>query len=256
MSQDLWKPTQYNKFKDQRSQPFWDLLDMVQSESLKHIIDLGCGTGELTAEISKRFPEAQVVGVDNSEAMLKQAEKFVSPRLHFKNEDLRVIKEAGEKYDLIFSNAALQWVPDHEDLFPRLLSKISKGGQVAIQMPNNFEHASHRIAHELGHEFPELQTGVIAIRKPLALEKYAQIFYDSGFTNPSCREQIYTHPMASGAEVIEWTKGTMLTAFQKNLSAERFEEFLKIYSERLLQEIGTGPYLYCFKRMLLWGQKS
>jgi trans-aconitate 2-methyltransferase len=252
----MWKPNQYNKFKDQRSQPFWDLLNMVKDENLKTVVDLGCGTGELTAEIPKRFAQSQVLGIDNSDAMLKNTAALETPRLHFKNQSIQAVAEDTTTYDLIFSNAALQWTPDHEELFPRLLSKINQGGQVAIQMPNNFEHPSHRVAHNLIKDFPELQKGAIAIRKPLPVETYAQILYKAGFTEQSCREQVYVHPMDSGADVIEWTKGTMLTAFQKNLSPERFAEFLTIYSENLLKEIGEGPYVYCFRRMLLWGRKS
>jgi trans-aconitate 2-methyltransferase len=156
---------------------------------------------------------------------------------------------------LLFSNAALHWLPDHEALFPRLLGWVRPGGQVAIQMPANFDHPSHRIAKQVALRlFP--QTFAVDVSGVLTLERYAEILFRNGFDAPSCRMEIYGHPMASGAEVVEWTRGSLLTAYQEKLSPGDFSRFVDTYRRELLAEIGEGSYFYAFKRILLWGRKQ
>lgn len=254
MKLDTWNPKQYEKFREQRAQPFWDLLAMVKPDGISSGIDLGCGTGELTAEIAKRNPNLKLIGIDNSQAMLNRSKKLETSRLHFQNQDLNTY-DPREKFDLLFSNAAIQWIDDHESFYPKILSWVTPEGQAAIQIPYNFDHASHRIAHEVAKQFPKLQINMRA-KSQLSQERYSDIFYQAGFHEQKNRIEIYLHPMHSGAEVIEWTKGTLLTQFQEKLSEEEFKEFLSIYSEMLLAEIGGGPYLYAFKRLLIWARRN
>lgn len=254
MKTDTWNPAQYLKFKTQRSQPFWDLADLVRPDGVRTILDLGCGTGELTAGLYRRFPGAETLGIDNSDAMLAESAAFAAPGLRFEKRDIASYEPA-VSFDLVFSNAALQWVPDHDRLFPRIFHTVAPRGQIAIQMPCNFDHPSHRIARLVAQDFLKDLDPAFSDRTLFSLERYAEMLFRNGFEEQSCRLQVYPHPMPSGADVVEWTKGTLLTSYQKHLPPDVFTDFVARYRERLLAEIGTGPYLYTFKRMLLWGRR-
>lgn len=250
-----WNPAQYNKFKDQRAKPFNDLVGLVDKQNLNRVLDLGCGTGELTKSLFDSLKPKSLIGLDASDEMLAESVKYRMPGLEFK---LGKIEDFGpdSKFDLIFSNAALQWVPDHEKLFPKIFSWISEDGQIAIQMPCNLDHPSHSVARRVAQRLFPAKFSARAMNPTLSLERYAEILYQNGFHQQICRIEVYGHPMSSGTSVIEWTKGTSLTAYQAQLSEPDFQNFLKVYSEELIQEIGNGPYFYAFKRFLIWGRKT
>lgn len=122
--QAKWNPDQYNKFKAQRAQPFHDLLALIdRREKLGHVADLGCGTGELSRRLFDELKPVSMIGIDSSPEMLVEAGKFQTPGLEFELGDISSARPQ-LKLDLLFSNAALQWVPDHERLFPRLLDWV------------------------------------------------------------------------------------------------------------------------------------
>src|SRR5215204_2955037 len=108
-----WNPEQYGRFRDERARPFFDLLDLVQPQPGMRGVDLGCGTGELTRELHRRLAARETVGIDNSPAMLAKSAAFAGDGLRFEPRDIGAFTGEGE-YDLVFSNAALQWLPDHE----------------------------------------------------------------------------------------------------------------------------------------------
>lgn len=254
MSND-WNPEQYNKFKEQRAKPFWDLLSLIRPGPISRVLDLGCGTGELTQELHKKLGAKETLGIDSSEAMLEQSKAFTQPGLSFRKEDI-MIYSPEKLFDLVFSNAALQWVPDNETNFPRILSWIAPGGQLAVQVPCNFDHPSHKVAEKtFFHSFPFKKKNYKA---PTVLDvaRYAELMHSYGFKNPIARVEVYGHAMNSGRDVIEWTKGTLLTHYKTLLNAEEFDMFLYSYSRSLIAQIGTGPYYYAFKRILLWGQRE
>jgi trans-aconitate 2-methyltransferase len=219
------------------------------------VIDLGCGTGELSRILFDGFKPETMAGIDSSMEMLGRADEFKTGGLTFRTEDI-ASHEPSSKYDLVFSNAALQWLPHHEILIPKILSWIAENGQIAIQMPFNFDHPSHLIAHAVALKlFPSI-FGINEQRSTLSLERYAEVLFEHGFKSQTCRIEIYGHPMASGNDVIEWTKGTLLTRYQSKLSDQEFRDFLEVYKKELLDAIGEGPYFYAFKRALIWGRKS
>lgn len=256
MKNDAWNPQQYNLFKEQRAKPFWDLVDLVQPAEFARVVDLGCGTGELTRQLHQKTGAKITIGVDSSDAMLTQAKKFESEELRFEMADIASFVPSGT-FDLVFSNAALQWVPGHESLIPKILGWVALGGQVAIQMPANFDHPSHKIAYEVASDlFADRFRDSETRRFVLPVEKYSELFYRSGFHEQRCRLEVYPHPLKKGEDVIEWTKGTLLTTFESRLPKEEFARFLKEYRDRLLGVIGEGPYLYTFKRILLWGRRG
>ena len=119
-----WDPIQYEKFQSERSAPFYDLMELVEVKERMNCIDLGCGTGQLTRVLADRLPSCKMLGIDSSSSMLEDSEKFAGNGLAF---DQRSIEDLDSQWDLVFSNAAIQWVPSHEELIPKLLSHVRTG---------------------------------------------------------------------------------------------------------------------------------
>ena len=260
MSQDGWDPAQYEKFAAERAQPFFDLLAFVQPAPGGDVIDLGCGTGELTARLHVHTGAATTLGIDNSAAMLERAETFETQGLRFEAADIARL-DATERFDVIFANASLQWLPDHPALLARLARGLRPAGQLAVQVPANADHPSHTVAAQLATESPYLQAmpgappadAVLGVLKP---ERYAELLDELGFADQHVRLQVYGHHLGSSADVAEWTKGTSLVRFRQVLPPDVFEAFVDDYRRRLVECLGErSPYFYAFKRILLWGRK-
>lgn len=250
-----WNPDQYNKFKTQRTRPFYDLISLIQDETFDEAVDLGCGTGELTLKLFEYLQIRHLMGIDSSKEMLEKSKSFARPGLQFELQDIADF-EPTKKLDLIFSNAALQWLPYHEILLPKILRWLRSGGQVAIQVPCNFDHPSHKLARQVAHQlFPHVYQSDQPSLSVLPVEKYAEILYQNGCKEQIARIEVYGNRMNSGLDVIEWTKGTLLTSYQETLNSSDFELFLKTYTEEVRKTLGEGPYFYAFKRTLLWGRK-
>lgn len=246
----MWNPSQYNRFQNERSQPFWDLCKLVDFSRVYRMLDVGCGTGELTSEIREQENVLFALGIDSSEKMLASAKKYASEKMTFEKHSAETYSPS-QRFDAVISNAALQWVPGHRELFPRLLDWLNPDGQLAVQMPCNFDHPSHMLGENLAHEF-----GLNVREEPvLPIEDYARIMVAAGGKDVRVFMNVYLHPMKSGREVVEWTKGTLLTHYQRQLTPEKYAEFLSKYSTELVHMLGTGPYLYTFKRMFIYARK-
>src|SRR5688572_24258350 len=146
-----WDPKQYHRFQAERSAPFFDLLSLVEVRPDLKVVDLGCGTGELSRSLADALPNSDVTGIDSSVQMLEKAQAFASPGLRFEQGDQSQL--AGE-WDLIISNAALHWSENHAELIPYLYRKLKPGGQIAVQVPSNHNHSSHQIYRETASEEP------------------------------------------------------------------------------------------------------
>ncbi|MDP2313094.1 MAG: methyltransferase domain-containing protein [Pseudomonadota bacterium] len=256
MSNDAWNPTQYDRFRAERAQPFVDLLGLVRPRPGMRVLDLGCGTGELTARLLERLPGATVEGIDSSPAMLAKAP--VVAGVSFRQADIAAIPDVSG-VDLLYSNAALQWVPDNEGLLARWLPQLAPGAQIAVQVPRNEEHASHRIAALVAAEAPFAGAlgGWVRQSEVLPLERYAELLWAHGFREQVCEERIYGHVMDTSADVVEWVKGTLLTAYMARLGPELGAAFVARYRERLVATLGDAhPYFYPFRRLLFWGIKG
>jgi trans-aconitate 2-methyltransferase len=251
MSRDPWSPDQYERFRTERQQPFWDLLALVRPEPGMRVVDLGCGTGELTAALHRQLGARETIGLDSSDAMIARTATRTSPGLGFERGEIADFAAAGA-FDLVFSNAAVHWVPDHEALFTRLTGALRAGGQLAMQMPANHDHPSHVVAAQLAADLgiPPRESPV---RPP---EVYAALLDRLGYPEQHVRLQVYVHHLAARDEVVEWVKGTLLTDYERRLPPAEFTQFLARYRERLLPLLDEArPYLYPFKRILLWGRR-
>jgi trans-aconitate 2-methyltransferase len=258
MRQDRWDPQQYERFRTQRMQPFFDLVALIEPREGMRVIDLGCGTGELTAMLAERLPGATVEGIDTSPAMLSRAAARASERVHFRAGDI-AIATGYQDYDLVFSHAALQWVPDNEAVLEAIVRAMKPGAQLAVQVPKNTAHSSHVVANAVAQQAPfrDWLGGFVASIETPSLERCAELLYAHGFRTQVCLEKAYGHELSSSAEVVEWVKGTFLTAYLGRLDEAQQQVFLDAYRTRLLATIGDrAPYFYPFRRMLLWGRKD
>lgn len=250
---DTWDPQTYDRFEAERRQPFDDLLALVTPCPGGRVVDLGCGTGALTAELHQRSGAAETVGIERSPSMLERAEP--GPGLRFEAGDIDDF--AGSGIDVVFSNAALHWVSDHPTLLRRLVSTLGPGGQLAFQVPANYDHPSHRLAHQMASEEPFFSA--FGGQPPpdrgdtvLAPEVYAGLLDGLGAVELHVRLQVYGHHLASAADVVTWVRGTMLTPFQAALDDTSWGSFVADYERRLVRELGTAePYFYPFKRILV-----
>jgi trans-aconitate 2-methyltransferase len=221
------------------------------------VIDLGCGTGELTAVLHAHLAARATQGADVSDTMLARSGKFGAPGLTFQKLDISSFNP-GEKFDLVYSNAALQWVNNHEELFGRLVGALNAGGQIAVQMPVNDDYPTHVVARRIAGESPfrEALAGYTGRRDVLAPEKYAELLNALGCSKQMVKVQVYAHHLESRESVVEWVKGALLTDFEGRMSPELYAQFLERYKAELLPMLeDRRPFFYPFKRIFIWGQK-
>ena len=253
---DAWSPDQYERFKRERDQPFADLLALAGRCEGGRVVDLGCGTGALTARLHEATGAARTLGIDSSEAMLDKAPPLERDGLSFRHADIATFDEG--PWDLVFSNAALQWLPDHEALFVRLAHLVAPGGQLAVQVPANFDQPAHVVAAELANEPRWRGAFGDRVQAPavLAPTSYSRLLHALGFAEQHVRLQVYAHLLPSPDDVVEWVKGTLLNAYLPLLPEDRRAEFVADYRARLLPRLpDERPFLFPFQRILLTGRR-
>jgi trans-aconitate 2-methyltransferase len=256
IARDTWNPTQYERFRAEREQPFHDLVALITRRPAGRVVDLGCGTGLLTAGLHREFDAGETLGVDSSSAMLERARTLEVSGLRFVRGDINEW-EPGAPVDVVFSNAALQWVPDHPRLFKRLTGMLAPGGELAVQVPANFDHVSHTLASQVAGEEPFASAMGHYVRSFAVLvpEAYAALLHELGFAAQTVRLQVYGHVLESVDSVVEWVRGTLLTDYESRLTEALYMQFVERYRERLHAALGDQrPYFYPFKRILLWGR--
>lgn len=254
-----WNPALYSRYEDERTRPARDLLARVPLAAASRVFDLGCGPGNSTELLVQRFPGAAVVGTDNSEAMLASARERL-PQARFELSDI-ASWAAEAAPDLIYANAALQWVPDHEALIPRLFAALAPGGVLAIQMPDNRQEPTHRLMREVAAEAPWAQ----AIGNPdrlrtqlLAIDGYYDLLAEEAASVDVWRTA-YQHPMASAAAIVEWVSGTGLKPFVDPLPGELKSSYLAEYERRIARAYlarSDGKLLLAFPRMFIVAQRK
>jgi trans-aconitate 2-methyltransferase len=256
---DPWSPDRYARFAAERRLPFDDLVALLVPAPGGRVVDLGCGPGALTRDLHARLGAAETVGVDASPAMLERAAPLAGGGLRFVLGDAGGLAgAAGEgPWDVVFSNAALHWVEDHEALLPRLAALVAPGGQLAVQVPCNDHHPSHAAARAVAAEppFAEALGGWARTSPVLQPERYAELLFRLGFAARRVRLEVYGHALASRDEVVEWVRGTTLTEYERRLPPALWPAFLARYRARLAAALPDDrPFLYTFRRLLLWGR--
>lgn len=253
---DTWDPSQYERFRAEREQPFHDLVALITKRPTGRVVDLGCGTGLLTEGLHRELAAAETLGVDSSDAMLERARTLDVEGLTFTRGDISTW-QPDMPFDVVFSHAALQWVDDHPALFARLKAMLVPGGELAVQVPANFDHVSHTLAADIAREepFADAMHGYARTFSVLRPEEYATLLHGLGFVAQSVRLQVYGHVLESPDAVVEWVRGTLLTDYQSRMSEAMYEQFVARYRARLNAALGDQrPYFYPFKRILLWGR--
>jgi trans-aconitate 2-methyltransferase len=248
-----WDPSIYLRFAGERLRPAVDLLVRVGLDAPARVVDLGCGAGNVTALLRQRFPAAEVVGVDDSEAMLAKARE-AAPDCRFVAADIAAwVPDAPP--DLIYSNAALQWLGDHEALFPRLLSLLAPGGVLAVQMPAMHDSPMRRMQHEVAASGPwsERLRGVVPARAILTAGAYWDLLRARARA-VDIWETTYLHPLTGEDAVVQWASGTSLRPFLDRIEPGERDGFLRAYAAALKPHYpaqADGTTLLPFRRLFV-----
>ncbi|KQO22933.1 trans-aconitate methyltransferase [Flavobacterium sp. Leaf82] len=253
-----WNPEIYNKFKNIRYQPFYDLTEFIKPVNGMKAIDLGCGTGEQTAILADKFKDADFLGVDSSIEMLEQSKALETDNLHFRKTTTEETIASGEKWDLIFSNAALQWSNDHETLFTELIKLVNPKGQFAVQMPVQPENILNKILSDLVDEepFKSYLKGYKRDSPVLSIDNYAQILFDGGLEELQILQKVYPIIANDHETLYNFISGSALIPYIERLEGEQKALFIQIYKERIAEYFPKLPAIYSFKRILLYGRKG
>ncbi len=262
-----WDPDLYHRFRRYRDEPVAMILARLALASDARIIDLGCGTGEHTVELAQRCAAGSALGLDSSAAMIDRATALraslpadLQARVAFARADFRDFA-ADREYDLIFSNAAFQWARDHRDLLARCFRALRPGGLLVIQMPANDRETAQLTIHALASE-ASWQAALGTIRTPSdatvrAPAEYAAMLAEIGFTDIDCHYHVFRHPMDGPAEVVEWSRATVLRPYLDALPADRHDDFIAELTRRLEHGYGTsGPLVFEFRRLFLWARSA
>lgn len=248
-----WNPEVYDQFKNERSAPFFDLLNLVEKRPDLSVIDLGCGTGELTSQLLDYLEDSKIIGIDSSAEMLEKAKHFETSRLTFAKRSIEDQLNLNDTFDLIISNAAIQWCNEHKELFPRIISKIKQGGQLAVQIPSNHEFIVHRLLGEVADREP--YKGVYASWKReytvLKIEDYAEILFNNKGREITVFEKVFPHVLENAEAVYNWASGTAMIPYVEKLPDDLKEQFKSDYKKELQEVFPVSPVFYPFKRTFI-----
>lgn len=225
-----WNSNQYMKFGAERTQPSIDLISRIADSAPKRILDIGCGPGNSTHRLAEQFPDAEILGVDYSEDMLKKA-KATYPELKFEQSCMPDdLDKLDGNFDLIFSNACIHWIPDHESLIPAIFDKLGNGGVLAVQIPFIQEAPFYRLLNLLVNTVEWKKLSSIHNFHNLMPEDYYDIL--SGLSKDfNIWETTYYHTVESHGSVIEWYKGSGLRPYLDMLSDKERPEFIADLTE-------------------------
>lgn len=253
-----WNSSQYLKFKQERTQPAIDLASRVDLASPARIIDIGCGPGNSTAVLKNRFPNSEIIGVDYSLNMLERAAKE-HPDIVFKQLDITQNDwHLDKKFDVAFSNACIQWVPNHKTLLTKIMGILNDGGKMAIQVPMNYDEPIHKIIHDISNnqkwcgKFPNPR-----IFYTLTINEYYDILSEIN-SDFEIWVTTYCHRMKSHESIIEWYKSTGLKPYLDVLDDDNRKEFLSDVFNEIKQQYSVqknGEIIFKFPRLFFVATK-
>ena len=245
-----WAPDVYARFASQRTAPFDDLLALLTPAPGGSLLDLGCGTGALTAKAHGVLRVATTLGLDSSAAMLEHA----PAGLTFERRDIATELPA-RTFDRVISNSAFNWVPGHAEFFPRVLALVAPGGQLAVQMPSNPGSAFSDSALEVAAQFTR-ELGGYVYRSPVeSPEFYAELLARDARVKRS-RVGTWRYPQlhASSEGLADFAEGGLLSAYRARLGADDFERFRLAYRAALRVRLGDAPVFFAFRRVFVFAQ--
>jgi trans-aconitate 2-methyltransferase len=258
-----WDPGQYARFGDERSRPFFDLVGRIGAEAPRRVVDLGCGSGELTATLARRWPTATILGIDSSAAMIERARTHrhasLQDRLQFEVGEIADWRMEPD-VDVVVSNAALQWVPSHRELISRWAKAAPAGAWLAWQVPGNFGAPSHVLMRELAASsaWAGKLAGVLrhedAVAEPA---EYLAMLQAAGF-RAEAWETTYLHVLQGADPVLEWVRGTALRPVLAALSEDDARRFEREYAALLLEAYPPAEHgtIFEFRRVFCVGEKG
>jgi trans-aconitate 2-methyltransferase len=252
-----WGPEQYLRFEEERTRPCRDLVARIPLDEARAVIDLGCGPGNSTAVLGERWPSAKIAGLDNSKAMLEQARQTFPQYEWIRADIAEWAASGGADYDIVFSNAALQWVADHRVVYPRLLERVRTGGVLAMQVPINMDAPAHQIMRDLASSSAWRDYfAPVGVREWHVHE--AAFYYD---VLSSCAARLdlweteYIHVMPDAESIGEWYKGSGLRPFLDVLPDEECRDwFVEDYVSAVRGAYTPrrdGRVLFPFRRLFL-----
>ncbi|MGH8141398.1 MAG: trans-aconitate 2-methyltransferase [Steroidobacteraceae bacterium] len=252
-----WSPASYLKFEDERTRPARDLLAQVRSARVRKVVDVGCGPGNSTQLLAIRYPEAQIIGLDNSPAMLEEARRRL-PGVRFHCADAAIWTPDSD-VDLVFANATYQWVPSHLEQLPRVLAALTEHAVLAVQMPDNLAEPIHRLMREVAAAGPWGPRLAGAARDALPP---AQVYYEA--LRPAAMRldvwrTTYHHVLPDPVAIVEFVRATGLRPFLDPLSESERAEFLAIYTDRIAAaypRLTDGNVLLGFPRLFLVAERG
>lgn len=248
-----WNPEKYHQFQTQRSAPYYDLLELVEVRPNLKAVDLGCGTGNLTRQLADALPESEVLGIDSSPQMLERTDEYARSGLRF---ELGNLTELEGKWDLIISNAALQWSENHRDLVPRLYDHLSPGGQIAVQVPSNHGGPTHlTILRVAGQEpFRTALNGWTRQSPVLPIETYTELLFRKEAQEILAFDKIYPHVLENVDAIVDWISGTALVPYFERLGNHQ-DDFVTAIRQELTTDFPDEPVFYPFRRTFFSARK-
>ena len=240
-----WDPDTYLTFADLRSRPGLELLARIEHTGPETIVDLGCGPGHLTAVLARRWPGARVIGIDGSAEMLARAESQFPrekwPTIEWEHQDISGWNPQNP-VSILYSNAALHWLGDHQNLFPRLLSLISAGGSLAVQMPDNWEEPSHTLISRLTDD-PRWKdrAASVFLGRPVAEPVEYRAWLQPEAAEIDQWRTTYFHALTGADPVVSWVKGSVLRPILAVLEPEEAELFVSRLGESYRTAYPAGP---------------
>jgi trans-aconitate 2-methyltransferase len=251
-----WSPATYLKFEDERTRPAADLLARVPLAAARQVIDVGCGPGNSTELLAQRYPGADILGLDNSPAMLAEAQRRL-PALRFEPADAATwVPEPGA--DLVFANATYQWIADHFAQLPRVLAALRPGAVLAVQMPDNVNQTTHRLMREIAQEGPWAGTLTAASRQPLPPPRAYYEALQPHAARIDIWHTIYNHVLADAASIVEFVRSTGLRPFLDPLDEADRSAFLARYTAKIAgayPPMADGKVLLDFARLFIVAQR-